>query len=177
MGLAGAAITGVLGGYWPERAAAAEGPDADLVVFNARVYTVDSGMPKAEAFAVKGGRFSAVGSNSDIRALIAKGTETFDARQMAIVPGFIDCHNHAPGTSLLYDVAVGNPYVVEFVTISSIVEKLLAIEIAQAGDVVDPRRRELRGLVLGSYVRRRKPGAPRSGARERKLSPGYLRIL
>src|SRR5215469_4262176 len=45
---------------------------------------------------------------------------------MAIVPGFIDCHNHAPGTTLLYDVIVGNPYVVEFVTISSIVEKLRA---------------------------------------------------
>jgi predicted amidohydrolase YtcJ len=126
MGLAGAAITGVLGGYWPERAAAAEGSDADLVVFNARVYTVDSGMPKAEAFAVKGGRFSAMGSNSDIRALIAKGTETYDARRMTIVPGFIDCHNHAPGTSLLYDVLVGNPYVVEFETISSIVDKLRA---------------------------------------------------
>ena len=126
MGLAGAAITGVLGVSWPDRAAAAEGSDADLVVFNARVYTVDSGMPKAEAFAVKGGRFSAVGSNSDIRALIAKGTQTYDARQMTIVPGFIDCHNHAPGTSLLYDVVVGNPYVVEFVTISSIVDKLRA---------------------------------------------------
>ena len=126
MGLAGAAITGVIGVSWPDRAAAAEKPDADLVVFNAKVYTVDSGMPKAEAFAVKGGRFSAVGSNSGIRALIAKGTQTYDARQMTIVPGFIDCHNHAPGTSLLYDVVVGNPYVVEFVTISSIVDKLRA---------------------------------------------------
>src|SRR6185312_8519412 len=37
---------------------------------------------------------------------------------------FIDCHNHAPGTTLLYDVLVGNPYEVEFVTIDSIVEKL-----------------------------------------------------
>ena len=58
MGLAGAAITGVIGVSWPDRAAAAEGSDADLVVFNAKVYTVDSRMPKAEAFAVKAGRFS-----------------------------------------------------------------------------------------------------------------------
>ncbi len=124
MSVAGAAITGIVGGCWPDRAAAAEGSDADLVVFNARVYTVAPRAAKAEAFAVKGGRFSAVGSNSDVRALIAKGTETLDARQMTIVPGFIDCHNHAPGATLLYDVAVGNPYVVEFVTISSIVDKL-----------------------------------------------------
>jgi len=40
------------------------------------------------------------------------------------VPGCIDAHNHAPGAILLYDVIVGNPYQVEFVTIASIVDKL-----------------------------------------------------
>jgi hypothetical protein len=97
-----------------------------LVVFNAKVYTVDPGMPRAEAFAVKAGRFMAVGSTADIKNLIAKGTQTFDAQRLTIVPGFIDCHNHAPGDTLLYEVLVGNPYVVEFVTIASIVEKLRA---------------------------------------------------
>jgi predicted amidohydrolase YtcJ len=124
--LAGAGIAGLAGRPWLETAAAAETQDADLVVFNAKVYTVDSRAPKAEAFAVKAGRFTAVGNNAEIRALIAKGTQTFDARQMTIVPGFIDTHNHAPGNTLLYDVVVGNPYVVEFVTISSIVDKLRA---------------------------------------------------
>ena len=122
LGLAGASIASLAGGSLLQ----AETQDADLVVFNAKVYTVDSGAPKAEAFAVKGGRFTAVGSNRDIRALIAKGTQTFDAKGMTIVPGFIDCHNHAPGDVLLYEVIVGNPYVVEFVTIASIVEKLRA---------------------------------------------------
>src|SRR5205823_8476956 len=70
--------------------------------------------------------FAAVGSNPDIRALGGKGTQTIDARQMTIVPGFIDCHNHAPGNTLLYEAIVGNPYVVEFVTIASIVDKLRA---------------------------------------------------
>jgi predicted amidohydrolase YtcJ len=111
---------------WLRAAEATEAQDADLVVFNAKVYTVDSRVPKAQAFAVKAGRFTAVGSNADIRALVAKGAQTFDAQQMTIVPGFIDCHNHAPGNTLLYDVIVGNPYVVEFVTISSIVDKLRA---------------------------------------------------
>src|SRR5215831_14287645 len=53
-------------------------------------------------------------------------TPMYDAKQMTIVPGFIDCHNHAPGNVLLYEVIVGNPYLVEFVTIASIVEKLRA---------------------------------------------------
>ncbi len=126
MGLAGAGVASILGGSWTEATAAAEQQDVELVVFNAKIYTVDTRVPKAEAFAVKGGRFFAVGDNADIRALIGKGTQTFDARQMAVVPGFIDCHNHAPGASLLYDVIVGNPYEVEFVTISSIVDKLRA---------------------------------------------------
>ncbi|MBV9742821.1 MAG: amidohydrolase family protein, partial [Acidobacteriia bacterium] len=120
----GAGVAGVLGGSATGILAAAETEGADLVVFNAKVYTVDAQTPKAEAFAVKAGRFAAIGTSADIKALIGKSTQTYDARQMTIVPGFIDCHNHAPGNTLLYDVIVGNPYVVEFVTISSIVDKL-----------------------------------------------------
>ena len=97
---------------------------ADLVVTNAKVYTVDSRLPKAEAFAVKDGRFIAVGSTAEMKPLIGKATQIFDAKHMTIVPGFIDCHNHAGGTTLLYEVLVGNPFEVEFVTIASIIEKL-----------------------------------------------------
>src|SRR5580698_4681019 len=122
MSLAGAGIAGLVNAPRTRAAQAAETADADLVVVNAKVYTVDSRAPKAEAFAVKAGRFTAVGSNSEIRAI--KASQTFDAKQMTIVPGFIDCHNHAPGNTLLYDVIVGNPYVVEVVTIDSIVDKL-----------------------------------------------------
>jgi predicted amidohydrolase YtcJ len=104
-------------------AAESDGP-ADLVVVNAKVHTIEPRFPRVEAFAVKNGRFTALGTSSEIRGLAGKGTQTFDARQMAIVPGFIDCHNHAPGNTLLYEVLVGNPFVVEFVSISSIIDKL-----------------------------------------------------
>ena len=100
--------------------------DIDLVVHNARVYTVDAKAPRAEAFAVRGGKFVAVGKNADIRGLTGKNTQVIDAKQMTVVPGFIDTHNHATGNVLLYEVLVGNPYVVEFVTIASIIEKLRA---------------------------------------------------
>jgi len=124
--LTGAGIAGVVSGPWLGAAAAAEVNGADLVVFNARVYTVDSRAPKVEAFAVRVGRFVAVGSTEDVKTFIGKRTQTFDAKQMTVVPGFIDCHNHAPGNVLLYEVLVGNPYVVEFVTIASVVDKLRA---------------------------------------------------
>lgn len=117
---------GALGAAVPAAALAAGSDDADLVVFNANVYTLDPIMPRAQAFAVKAGRFVAVGSNEDIKPRIARRTQTFDAKGMTITPGFIDCHNHAGGELLLYEVLVGNPFQVEFVTIASIVEKLRA---------------------------------------------------
>ena len=123
MGLAAGAVS-VLGAPWSALAAGEQ--DADLVVFNAKVYTVDARVPKAEAFAIKGGRFLAVGSTSEMKSLAGKATQSYDAKQMSVVPGFIDCHNHAPGNVLLYEVLVGNPFVVEFVSIDSIVEKLRA---------------------------------------------------
>jgi hypothetical protein len=131
MGLTAAGVAGAFTPPWlrDSRAFAAllsPSADPDLVVLNAKVYTMDSSLPRAEAFAVKGGRFVALGSTADIRGLVAKGTQTIDAKQMTIVPGFIDCHNHAGGTTLLYEVLVGNPFEVEFVTIASIIDKLKA---------------------------------------------------
>ena len=125
--LAGLGLVGTLGACSTGRGGADAGSAApDLVVFNANVRTVDGAMPSARAFAVKGGRFLAVGSDDNVRGLAGAGTRTMDAQGMTVVPGFIDCHNHAPGETLLYDVLVGNPWEVEFVTIDSIVDKLKA---------------------------------------------------
>jgi predicted amidohydrolase YtcJ len=123
-GFLGAAAAG-LGASWASGAAAAW-DDPDLVVLNANVLTVEPGAPPAQAFAVRNGRFVAVGRTEDIRALAGRRTQTFDAKGMTITPGFIDSHNHAPGETLLYEVLVGNPYDAEFVTIDSIVGKLRA---------------------------------------------------
>ena len=72
LNLTGAGIAALVGGAWPGASMAAEGPDVDLVVFNAKVYTADPRAPKAEAFAVKAGRFIAVGSTAEMKA--ANGT-------------------------------------------------------------------------------------------------------
>ncbi len=132
MGLTAAGVAGVLAPPWlgeprgVSSTPSSRGPDADLVVFNAKVYTMDPTAPRAEAFATKEGRFVAVGSSAEMKGLIGKRTQSFDAKQMTIVPGFTDCHNHAGGSTLLYEVLVGNPFEVEFVTIGSIVDKLRA---------------------------------------------------
>ena len=120
------AVLGLLAGAWPAAALAADTGDIDLVVLNANVLTVDPGQPRAQAFAIKAGRFVAVGAGADIKSLAGKRTQVFDAKGLTITPGFVDCHNHAPGETLLYDVLVGNPFEVEFVTIDSIIGKLRA---------------------------------------------------
>jgi predicted amidohydrolase YtcJ len=97
---------------------------ADVVVRNARIHTVEAAIPIAQAFAVRDGRFIAVGSNDLVAGLIGKDTEVYDARGMTVVPGFIDCHLHPDGETLLYEVLVGNPFDVETVTIDTIVAKL-----------------------------------------------------
>src|SRR5262245_57632703 len=81
------------------RAATSDSPD--LIILNATVWTLDSALPKAEAFAIHNGKFVALGTTEEIRSLAGKQTRTLDARRQTVVPGFIDCHNHAGGKNLL----------------------------------------------------------------------------
>lgn len=88
------------------RQQAASDPGPDFIVVNARVYTVDDALPRAEALAVKHGRFVAVGSTSDVRNLATRGTRVIDAAGMTVVPGFIDAHCHPSGVNELIGVNV-----------------------------------------------------------------------
>lgn len=78
--------------------------EPDLVVINARAITMDSSLPRAEAFAIKNARFAAIGSAADVRNLVTSRTPVIDARGMTVIPGFIDCHSHPSGVNELYEV-------------------------------------------------------------------------
>jgi len=67
---------------------------ADLVVISANIITVDGRNPRADALAVRDGKFVSVASEADIRSLIGPNTEIIDARGRTVVPGFIDAHMH-----------------------------------------------------------------------------------
>ncbi|WP_220474170.1 amidohydrolase [Aurantiacibacter xanthus] len=71
----------------------------DLIVVNGDVYTVDEEYPRAEAFAVEDGKFTAIGTNEEIRALADSETEVIDAGGHTVTPGFIDSHAHFSGDS------------------------------------------------------------------------------
>ncbi|MEE9264754.1 MAG: amidohydrolase family protein, partial [Vicinamibacteria bacterium] len=67
---------------------------ADLVIRNARVYTVDSNRPWAESVAVKGEWISYVGSDEGAEEYVGESTRVIDAEGRLVLPGFIDSHNH-----------------------------------------------------------------------------------
>jgi predicted amidohydrolase YtcJ len=67
---------------------------ADLVITNARVYTVNSNQPWAEAIAVQAGKILAVGNNGTVQKLIGPNTRVIDAQQHLVLPAFTDCHVH-----------------------------------------------------------------------------------
>ncbi|WP_407557625.1 amidohydrolase [Winogradskyella sp. 4-2091] len=69
---------------------------ADLIVTNANIYTVDKNFNKAESFAVKDGKIIAVGSISEINDTY-KAIDTLNANGNTLVPGFIDAHCHFLG--------------------------------------------------------------------------------
>ena len=72
---------------------------ADLIVINANAYTVNEGFDKAESFAIKDGKFIAIGSNTDIQSKYAT-LKTVDAKNQTVVPGLIDAHCHFFGLGL-----------------------------------------------------------------------------
>jgi hypothetical protein len=67
--------------------------EADLIVYNAKIYTVDSSFSTVEAMAIKDGKIEATGTTADITAKYA-AKEKIDAGGKAVYPGFIDAHAH-----------------------------------------------------------------------------------
>ena len=67
---------------------------ADAVFVNGKVVTVDERFSTQQAFAVRGERFVAVGTNADIRALAGPTTRVVDLRGRTVIPGLTDNHDH-----------------------------------------------------------------------------------
>ncbi|HJN01136.1 MAG: amidohydrolase [Gammaproteobacteria bacterium] len=66
----------------------------DLIVINADVRTSDPNQNRAQAFAVKDSKFTAIGSSQMINQMAGENTVVIDADGKTIVPGFVDSHTH-----------------------------------------------------------------------------------
>jgi predicted amidohydrolase YtcJ len=69
--------------------------NADLVVRNAKIVTMDVLDHIAEAFAVRDGRITAIGTAQEIALCASPSTRIIDAQGHTILPGLIDVHTHA----------------------------------------------------------------------------------
>ena len=78
--------------------------NADLLIFNATIYTVDTNFSKASAFAVKDGKFIAVGTSEEILKKY-ESENHIDGNGQTITPGLIDAHCHFYGLGLNQQVA------------------------------------------------------------------------
>lgn len=68
--------------------------EPELILHGGNIHTVDAKQPHAEAVAISGGRFLAVGSDRDMLALATSRTRKVSLDGRTVVPGFIDAHTH-----------------------------------------------------------------------------------
>jgi predicted amidohydrolase YtcJ len=73
---------------------------ADLIVLGGTIHSGDSMQPSPQAFAVRHGRFSYVGSRVEAMALRGPATEIVDASEKTILPGIVDAHLHLTSLGL-----------------------------------------------------------------------------
>ena len=71
--------------------------EAEVILFNGNIVTMGS-TPNAQAVAIIDGKFFAVGTNDEIKALATGRTKKIDLGGKTVLPGFIDAHSH-PGSS------------------------------------------------------------------------------
>ena len=68
--------------------------EADLILTNCKVVTLDPRDSRGSAVAVKGDRILAVGGDEDVERVAGPGTRRIDGLRRLVVPGLIDGHAH-----------------------------------------------------------------------------------
>jgi predicted amidohydrolase YtcJ len=74
----------------------------DLILHNGHVVTMNPAEPTAQAVAIAGGRFFAVGKNADVMNLAGASARKIDLDGKTVLPGFIDAHSHPAQAGLMH---------------------------------------------------------------------------
>ena len=77
-------------------------PPPELILQGGNFITVDKAQPYAQAVAIAGGRFAAVGSNDEILPLASGRTRKIHLEGKTVVPGFIDAHTHPASSGVMH---------------------------------------------------------------------------
>ena len=68
--------------------------EPETILYNGNIWTLDEGQPWAQAVAISGARFVAVGSNAEVLRLGSARTRKIDLANNTVLPGFNDAHAH-----------------------------------------------------------------------------------
>jgi predicted amidohydrolase YtcJ len=82
--------------------------DADLILINGNIITVDAKDSIAQAIAIRQGKILTVGSNEKIRKLARKDARIIDLHGRTATPGLVDAHCHFDETAAIYDIDLSN---------------------------------------------------------------------
>ncbi|RIK39454.1 MAG: amidohydrolase [Chloroflexi bacterium] len=66
----------------------------ETLLYNGKIYTMDTAIPQVEAIAIAGGRVAAIGNNTTITNLATAETRRINLGGRTVLPGFIDAHIH-----------------------------------------------------------------------------------
>jgi hypothetical protein len=135
----GLALAACIGGFASIAASAtvkAKEVKADVVYRNGFVYTVDSVRSRAQAFAIKDGKFLAVGSNDDMKTVTGKNTKTVNLKGKMVMPGLVDTHIHALRGALTA-LGLAFPVTASVDDIKAAVKKYIADKKLKKGDWVE----------------------------------------
>src|SRR5262249_47054326 len=68
--------------------------NADLILQNGKILTVDNNFSVAEAVAISGNKILAVGANAEVTKLAGRSTQVIDLKGRTVTPGLVDTHRH-----------------------------------------------------------------------------------
>src|SRR5437660_11556608 len=141
---------------WPGALVRAQAPD--LILHNGKVVTVDPEFSIAQALAIRGDRFVAVGTNDAVRRTAGPATKALDLRGRTVIPGLIDGHLHNAG---------GGPGV-DLAGVRSMAELLAAVE---------ARVKASKGISSSPTPTGTRRSCARSACRTRGTSTASLRTI
>lgn len=118
--------------YAQSRAAS---PEADLVLINGKILTVDAKDSIAQALGIAGEKIVAVGSNEGVKKRASKNARVIDLHGRTATPGLIDTHCHFQEVAALYEIDLSDP------------------SIRQLSDVVKRVQQQVAGAKPGAWVR------------------------
>ena len=123
-------------GVFAQDEASNRAAEADAVYQNGFVYTVDGVRSRAEAFAVRDGKYVAVGSNDDMKAVTGPDTKVIDLKGQMVMPGLVDTHIHALRGALTA-LGLAFPVTSSVDDIKAAIKKFIADKKLEKGDWVE----------------------------------------